>query len=111
MVDLHIHTTCSDGTDEPVEILKKAEALGLTHISITDHCVVDAYFKIEDAKKYYSGKIIKGTELECVWRGRLVELLGYGIDIVKMKEVLDGVYPSRMEVSKWQMIEMRSPEE
>ena len=37
MIDLHIHTTNSDGSDSVIDVLKKAEKLGLTHISITDH--------------------------------------------------------------------------
>lgn len=37
MIDLHIHTTYSDGTDSVKEVLEKAQAIGLNCISITDH--------------------------------------------------------------------------
>ena len=37
MIDQHVHTTASDGTDSPEEVVKKAEELGLTAIAITDH--------------------------------------------------------------------------
>ena len=37
MIDLHIHTTHSDGTDTLEELLNKANKLGLENISITDH--------------------------------------------------------------------------
>ena len=37
MIDLHIHSTNSDGTDSVVEILKKAQDLRLDYISFTDH--------------------------------------------------------------------------
>ena len=43
MMDLHIHTTSSDGSDEPEVILIKAESEGLSTISITDHDFIGAY--------------------------------------------------------------------
>ena len=42
MIDLHIHTKYSDGTDEVLTILKKAEEKNLKYISITDHNNCDA---------------------------------------------------------------------
>jgi len=98
MIDLHTHTSCSDGKVDPIEVLKLAERKGLTHFSITDHNNVDAYFQIGDWKKYYSGKLIFGIEPECYYKGREIELLGYGIDIVKMRELLKGVHLSHKEI-------------
>lgn len=60
MIDLHIHTTYSDGTDSVEELLKKAEDKQLEVISITDHDEVGSYFELEKDKKLrnlYSGKI------------------------------------------------------
>ena len=37
MIDMHMHTTYSDGADSLIEVLKKAESLKLEYISITDH--------------------------------------------------------------------------
>jgi len=91
-LDLHIHTNCSDGSDDWETILQKAEQLGLEVISITDHNNVDVYFQMQDPEKYFSGKIIKGIEPECIYRGRLIELLGYGIDVEKMRTLLAGLY-------------------
>jgi len=99
MIDLH--TNCSDGSDDPIELLKKVEAVGITHFSITDHNNVDAYFKIEEAggaDKFFNGKFIKGIEPEGMYRGRLIELIGYNIDIVKMHELLKGVYKPKNEM-------------
>ena len=80
MIDLHTHTTRSDGKMSPIEVLKKAEEKGLTHFSITDHNNVDAYSDIADYKKYFSGKLISGIEPDCIYRGRLIELLGYDFE-------------------------------
>lgn len=56
MIDLHIHTNCSDGTDTVEEVLKKAEKLKLKYISITDHDNCNSYKQIE--KGIFHGKII-----------------------------------------------------
>ena len=83
MIDLHIHTTSSDGSDEPKNILVKAQSLGLKYISITDHNSIGAYKKLKDInlKSYYNGQIIPGCEFAAIHNGRPIEILGYGIDI------------------------------
>ena len=65
MIDLHIHTTNSDGTDSVEEILKKAEKLKLNYISISDHDTCKGYDELKniDVESIYSGKIIPGIEL------------------------------------------------
>lgn len=82
MIDLHIHTTYSDGADALIEVLKKAEDLKLEYISITDHDTCEAYEELEkiDYKKYFSGTIIPGVEIKCAYGNRLIEILGYNID-------------------------------
>lgn len=82
MIDLHLHTTYSDGADTLVELLKKAEKLQLEYISITDHDTCEGYRELEklDVKKYFSGTIIKGVEIKCAYQKRLIEILGYNVD-------------------------------
>ena len=60
MIDLHLHTTFSDGTWSLEQMLKEAEASGVDIISITDHDTVmpHKYLKNSDYSKYYSGEII-----------------------------------------------------
>ena len=48
MIDLHLHTNCSDGTDSPIELLKKAKEKKLEYISITDHDNCNAYEQLQD---------------------------------------------------------------
>ena len=50
MIDLHLHTNHSDGTDTVAELLEKAEQLKLEIISITDHDTVDAYKELENSE-------------------------------------------------------------
>lgn len=97
MIDMHIHSTYSDGTYSVKEILEKAEKLGLKYISITDHDKCSAYKELEniDVKKYYSGKIISGIEIKCAYKGRTIDLLGYNFDINKMQNWLNEFYKDK----------------
>lgn len=83
MIDLHLHTTTSDGSDEPIDILIKAQQLGLKYISITDHDSIGAYNKLKDINihNYFQGKLIPGCEFSSVHNGKPIEILGYGIDL------------------------------
>lgn len=97
MVDLHIHTTYSDGTKSVTEILKQAEKLGLDYISITDHDKCSAYEELKniDVRKYYSGKIINGIEIKCFYKGSTIEVLGYDYNFDKMNNWVNKFYADK----------------
>ena len=99
MIDLHMHTTYSDGTDGVIAILQKAESKKLNCISITDHNVCGAYDELKeiDVKKYYSGKIIKGVELNTKVLGIPIEILGYNINPEILKGLLKDAYISNTD--------------
>lgn len=82
MIDLHMHTTYSDGTDSFVEILDKAQKIGLKYISITDHDTCEAYNELKniDIKQHFKGTIIPGIEIKCAYENKLIEILGYKVD-------------------------------
>ena len=90
MIDLHMHTTYSDGTDTVKELLEKAEDIGLEAISITDHNTCKAYFEMEkfNVKEIYHGNIIVGCEFTTSFDNRLIEVLGYGFDYKKVNKFL-----------------------
>ena len=96
MIDLHIHTTYSDGTDSLKEVLQKAENKNLSVISITDHNNCDAYFELENlnVSDYFTGRIIAGIELNTKAEGVPIEILGYNIDYKKMNELAKKTYLS-----------------
>ena len=81
MIDIHMHTVYSDGDKTVEEILKMCEERKLEYISITDHNTCKQY-NDETLKnnKIFSGKIIKGTELNAVFQNRGIEILAYNID-------------------------------
>jgi len=102
MIDLHMHSTYSDGTDSPIELLKKAEQLGLEIIAITDHDKIDAHLELEkiDISEYYSGRVIKGAELKSTYKSIPIEILCYGVDIRKIKKSILDKMKSQEEIQK-----------
>ena len=98
MIDLHMHTTYSDGTDTVKELLKKVESLGLEVISITDHNTCKAYFEMErfNVREIYKGTIIVGCEFTTSFDNRLIEVLGYGFDYKKVNKYLEEFYKDEL---------------
>lgn len=87
MIDLHLHTNNSDGTDSVEELLIKAEKEKLKVISITDHDSIDAYKELENKniRNKFTGKIIIGAELKTFYKEVPIEILAYGIDYKTLK--------------------------
>ena len=81
MIDLHMHTTYSDGSKTVEEVLKMCEERNLEYISITDHNNCGAYYD-ETLKnnKIFNGIIIKGCELNAEFRNKSIEILAYKIN-------------------------------
>lgn len=102
MIDLHIHTNYSDGTDTLIDVLKKAEEKKLEYISITDHNTCNAYKELNNinVKDYYSGNIISGVELNTKILGIPIEVLGYGINTEKIEKILSQTYLTPLERNK-----------
>ena len=81
MIDLHIHSIYSDGSKTIEEILKICEEKKIEYISITDHNTVKQYYdEALQNKNIFSGKVIKGVELNAVFQNKNIEILGYNID-------------------------------
>ncbi len=76
-VNLHIHSTHSDGEFEFEELIKQAQGLGLACYSITDHNNFDGYKKLENKPD----ELVVGVEFDCFFDLNLPHILGYGIDV------------------------------
>ena len=73
MVDMHMHTTYSDGDKSLEEVLIKFEYKKLEYISITDHNTCKDYDdKNIRNNKIFSGKIIKGVEMNAEFKGKKI---------------------------------------
>lgn len=82
MIDLHVHTTASDGQYTPTQIIQKALEKNLKAIAITDH---DTVAGLEEAKKAAENtnlKIIPGVELNITYHPGEFHLLGLGFTTI-----------------------------
>lgn len=89
-IDIHTHSTHSDGTFEVPQILEKAEELKLAILAITDHNSVGAYDDIQnkEIREKFKGTILPGCEVTTTYNGEIIEVLGYGFDYEKFREEL-----------------------
>lgn len=88
MIDLHVHTNYSDGTDSVEELLRKAKEKSLEIISITDHDSIGAYLELEENREIrslYDGQIVTGCEMKSHYKKVPIEILAYGIDYKKLR--------------------------
>lgn len=79
-VDLHCHTTASDGLLKPSEIVERAYNKGLKAIGITDHDTIDGWQDAENSADRLPIQIIKGIEINTDWQQREIHILGYLMD-------------------------------
>lgn len=80
MIDLHLHTTASDGRLSPAQLVARASAAGLTTISVTDHDTVAALAEVTEVAKGVNMRVVAGIEITAVDDGRDVHMLGYFFD-------------------------------
>ena len=76
-VDLHTHTTASDGALTPRQLLDVLQNEGVELWSITDHDTVAAYRQLPPQDNIH---VVTGIELSAVWLGRTIHVVGLGID-------------------------------
>lgn len=75
--DLHSHSHYSDGTHAPAELLQRACSKGLTHLAITDHDCMQAFYELTPVAEI---ELVAGVEVSCVWEDREIHVLGLCID-------------------------------
>ena len=80
MIDLHLHTTASDGRLRPSELVRQSLAAGLTVISITDHDTVGGLEEGRRAANEAGIRLVNGIEITAIERGKDVHVLGYFFD-------------------------------
>lgn len=80
MIDLHCHTTCSDGSDPPAALVRLAAEAGIRYLSITDHDTTAAYDEALPIADDLGLELLNGVELSLDFAGGTFHLLGYLID-------------------------------
>jgi predicted metal-dependent phosphoesterase TrpH len=80
MIDLHLHTTASDGRCSPRELVERAAAAGLTVLAVADHDTVAAVGEVRALAGGRNIEAITGIEITAIESGRDVHMLGYFFD-------------------------------
>ena len=96
-IDLHVHSTASDGSVMPSELVNYAVAKNLSAFALTDHDTVDGIDEaLKEAERinYFAGQkvvsVIPGIELSAEYNGRDIHILGLNLDY-KNKDFLDRI--------------------
>jgi predicted metal-dependent phosphoesterase TrpH len=79
-IDLHAHSTASDGTDAPEEMVTAAAAAGLTVVALTDHDTYAGWEPAAAAAVEAGVALVRGVEISCQHRGISIHLLAYLVD-------------------------------
>ncbi|MCU1673779.1 MAG: metal-dependent phosphoesterase, partial [Frankiales bacterium] len=78
-IDLHTHSTASDGTTAPAALVREAREAGLDVVALTDHDTTGGWAAAADALP--TGlTLVRGAEISCSWQGISLHLLAYLFD-------------------------------
>jgi Predicted metal-dependent phosphoesterases (PHP family) len=96
LIDLHTHSTESDGTLTPEELMYHAKEVGLSAIALTDHDSISGIAKARPVAEKLGLELVTGIELSTDYQKQEVHILGYYMDethpgfLAKLKEFVDG---------------------
>jgi predicted metal-dependent phosphoesterase TrpH len=79
-IDLHTHSTFSDGNRRPAELVEIAVRKGLSALALADHDCLDGFGELKEAADSVGLEVITAVELSSEHNGRDLHILGYGID-------------------------------
>ncbi len=79
-IDLHTHSTCSDGALSPSELVAHAAAAGVRVLALTDHDSTDGLEEALSAAAAFRIQLVPGVELSASWRAQDIHVLGLWID-------------------------------
>ena len=98
-IDLHMHSTVSDGTDTPAELLRHVREAGITLFALTDHDAVRGCTMIRELRAEDDPKLVTGVEFSCRDEEGKYHILGYRFDpdSAPVREVVDLGHRYRME--------------
>ena len=84
-IDLHTHSTASDGSLTPTQLIISAKEQGVDRLALTDHDTVAGLREAIAAGQKYGVRVIKGIELSVNYEAGELHLLGYGFDDLNIK--------------------------
>ena len=80
LYDLHTHSTASDGTLTPTELVARAALVGIQILALTDHDTLDGIAEAQATAAELGMTLIPGVEISVTWGGRTLHILGLGLD-------------------------------
>jgi predicted metal-dependent phosphoesterase TrpH len=80
LIDLHSHSTVSDGSFAPARLIEEAAARGVTTLALTDHDSTNGLDEAQAAADVHGIELVPGVEITCECAGTEVHLLGLGVD-------------------------------
>lgn len=80
-IDLHSHSTASDGVLRPTDLVLRAHSKGVKVLALTDHDTIDGLTEAISTANCVGLQLIKGIEVSCVWNNATIHVLGYGFDV------------------------------
>ncbi|OQK18703.1 phosphoesterase [Methyloprofundus sedimenti] len=89
--DLHCHSSFSDGSLSPTELILRAIEQGVTTLALTDHDTVSGLFEAQHTSEQHDLNFIPGIELSCIWNKKTFHILGLNID-ANNAELLAGTH-------------------
>lgn len=78
--DLHSHSTASDGTLSPAELVRRAHAQGVDVLALTDHDVTTGLAEATETARELGLRLIAGVEISITWNGATIHIVGLNID-------------------------------
>jgi predicted metal-dependent phosphoesterase TrpH len=109
-IDLHVHSTASDGKFSPQALIKKAAALGMTYMALSDHDTVDGIIPaLQAVRAFPKLKVIPAVEISTDTSAGEVHVLGYFIDYTstELTEALDRFKNSRLRRAQAMIARLR----
>ncbi|MCM0611619.1 PHP domain-containing protein [Marinobacter sediminum] len=79
-IDLHCHSTASDGALSPSALVARAAERGVTHLALTDHDTTAGQAEASAAAREHGIVLIPGIELSCLWKSRTIHIVGLDFD-------------------------------
>lgn len=80
LIDLHSHSTCSDGSFSPTRLFEEAAKRGVHTLALTDHDTMAGLEEAEYAAAKFGVEFVPGVEITCECAGTEVHMLGLGVD-------------------------------
>jgi 3',5'-nucleoside bisphosphate phosphatase len=79
-IDLHTHSTCSDGSLSPTDLVARAAAAGVEVLALTDHDTVAGLEEAEQSAGVHGLRLVPGVEISASWHAQAIHVLGLWID-------------------------------